>query len=496
MVPHLEASPPAYVPRDPRQTILYQVVADHLETFLATVAADPIATGLPAYVVDEFYAYLQCGILAHGFVRLGCDTCPHQMLLAFSCKKRGFCPSCAGRRMAQQAAHLVEEVIPWVPTRQWVVSVPMPLRDWMAPSRALTARVHTIIRRTIGQYYVKHAVQQGATRAAVQPGSVTFVQRFGGSLNANLHYHLVFIEGVFVDRAAQGLKPRFVQADPPTDAEVAAVLYTISRRVIRQLRTLGYLEADTEDVVPTGYDPASDEDPELARTLAASVQQRIAFGARAGQRVRRIGSGCGYEGERSILTGTRCASVHGFSLHANTSIPAHRRDQLERLLRYTARGAVALERLTVHADGDLLYTFTHPWSDGTTGITLSPLELLEKLAALVPLPRQHQVRYGGCLAPHSHLRAAIIPTPRQQGLEASDDRSPSPHWTWARLLKRVFAIDMARCPVCQQGQLRIIAAIMERCVIQKILRHLKLAVDPPSIAPARQAAFVWDCSSP
>jgi Transposase zinc-binding domain/Putative transposase len=238
MVPHLEASPPAYVPRDPRQTILYQVVADHLETFLATVAADPIATGLPAYVVDEFYAYLQCGILAHGFVRLGCDTCPHQMLLAFSCKKRGFCPSCAGRRMAQQAAHLVEEVIPWVPTRQWVVSVPMPLRYWMAPSRALTARVHMIIRRTIGQYYVKHAVKQGATRAAVQPGSVTFVQRFGGSLNANLHYHLVFIEGVFVDRAAQGLKPRFVQADPPTDAEVAAVLYTISRRVIRQLRTL------------------------------------------------------------------------------------------------------------------------------------------------------------------------------------------------------------------------------------------------------------------
>jgi hypothetical protein len=84
-------------------------------------AADPTATGLPAYVVDEFYASLQCGILAHGCVRLGCDTCPHQMLLAFSCKKRGFCPSCAGRRMAQQAAHLVEEVIPWVPARQWVV---------------------------------------------------------------------------------------------------------------------------------------------------------------------------------------------------------------------------------------------------------------------------------------------------------------------------------------------------------------------------------------
>ena len=174
---------PTYQPRDPSGTILYQVIAEHLETFLATLAADPTAKGLPDYVREEFYAYLQCGILAHGFVRLGCDTCPHQMVLAFSCKKRGFCPSCAGRRMAQQAAHLVEQVIPWVPTRQWVVSVPISLRYWMAASRELTARVHTIIRRTIGQYYVNQAVKRGATRATVQPGSVTFLQRFGGSIN-------------------------------------------------------------------------------------------------------------------------------------------------------------------------------------------------------------------------------------------------------------------------------------------------------------------------
>jgi hypothetical protein len=70
---------------------------------------------------------------------------------------------------------------------------------------------------------------------------------------------------------------------------------------------------------------------------------------------------------------------------------------LERLIRYTARGAVSLERLEADEGGDLLYTFTRPWSDGTTGIKLSPLELLEKLAAPVPLPRLHLVRYGGCV---------------------------------------------------------------------------------------------------
>jgi hypothetical protein len=174
---------PTYAPRDPSQTVLYTVIAEHLETFLASLADDPEATGLPAYVQREFDDYLRCGILAHGFLRLGCDTCKHELLVPFSCKRRGFCPSCAGRRMAQMAAHLVEQVIPWVPTRQWVVSVPVPLRYWMAGSQDLTAKVHTIIRTTIGQYYVNQVVTQGHERANVHPGSVTFIQRFGSALN-------------------------------------------------------------------------------------------------------------------------------------------------------------------------------------------------------------------------------------------------------------------------------------------------------------------------
>src|SRR5713226_7131571 len=168
-----------YEPRDPSSTVLYKVIAEHLETFLASFEADPDAKGLPAYVQREFYDYLQCGILAHGFLRLGCDTCQKELLLPFSCKRRGFCPSCAGRRMAQTAAHLVECVIPWVPTRQWVVSVPIPLRYWMSSSKELTAKIHTIIRTTISQYYVNQAVKRGLERATVHPGSVTFIQRFG-----------------------------------------------------------------------------------------------------------------------------------------------------------------------------------------------------------------------------------------------------------------------------------------------------------------------------
>jgi len=85
--------------------------------------------------------------------------------------------------MAQTAAHLAECVIPWVPTRQWVVSVPIPLRYWTAPSQELTAKVHTIIRTAIAKHYLNQAVKHGIERQKVQVGSVTFIQRFGSALN-------------------------------------------------------------------------------------------------------------------------------------------------------------------------------------------------------------------------------------------------------------------------------------------------------------------------
>jgi hypothetical protein len=294
-----------YEPRDPSSTVLYKVIAEHLETFLASLDDDPDAKGLPAYIQREFYDYLRCGLMAHGFLRMGCDTCQKEVLLAFSCKRRGFCPSCAGRRMAQTTTHLVECVMPWVPTRQWVVSVPIPLRYWTASSRDLTAQVYTIIRTTIAQVYVNQAVKRGAERHKVQPGSVTFLQRFGGSLKLNVHYHLIVIEGVFLDHTDQRLKPRFIKVEPPSDADVADVVQNISRRVIRKLRRLGYLEVGIDAAVATGYDPLLNNEPDLARTMAAAVKQRIAFG------------------ERPELTGPRCANVNGFSLHANTEIPAH-----------------------------------------------------------------------------------------------------------------------------------------------------------------------------
>src|SRR5207244_12424800 len=140
--------------------------------------------------------------------------------------------------VAQTRAHHGPRLIPGVPTRQWVGSVPVPLRYSMAASHELTATVHTIIRTTIGQYDVNQAVQRGHARATVHPGSVTFLQRFGSALQLNLHFHVICLEGVYLERTASGRTPRFVPAEPPTDADIAAVIQKVGHRVIRPLRLL------------------------------------------------------------------------------------------------------------------------------------------------------------------------------------------------------------------------------------------------------------------
>lgn len=114
------------------------------------------------------------------------------------------------------------------------------------------------------------------------------------------------------------------------------------------------------------------------------------------------------------------------------------------------------------------------------------------MALGLPPPRVHQVRSAGCLAAHSKLRGAIPPTPRQQGIETPGS-SVSSHWSWARLLKRVVSIDRKRCPRWYQGAWRRIAATTSRPIIRRLLLHLQLAADPPSLAPARLEPdrFAW-----
>ena len=116
--------------------------------------------------------------------RRRCGTCHSELLVAFSCKRCGFCPSCGARRMAESAALLVDEVFPEQPVCQWVLSVPPPLRFLFASGPDLLGRVLGIVYRSIAMHLCAKA---GFSRKTAEAGAVTLIQRFGSALNLNVH---------------------------------------------------------------------------------------------------------------------------------------------------------------------------------------------------------------------------------------------------------------------------------------------------------------------
>ena len=119
-----------YARHRPKQTLLYQIVGARYPEFLAELAARDRT--LPVSVQREFEDYLTCGRLEHGFLRVRCGDRHAERRVAFSCKRRGFCPSCGARCMAESAAPLVDEIFSQLPIRPWVLSVPFPLRFLLA----------------------------------------------------------------------------------------------------------------------------------------------------------------------------------------------------------------------------------------------------------------------------------------------------------------------------------------------------------------------------
>ena len=412
-------------------------------------------------------------------------------VVPFSCKGRGWCPSCGGRRMADTAAHLVDRVLPWVPVRQWVLSLPFALRYRMAYDSVLMADVLTVFARAVfGE--LRQRARESLGIGASQCGAVTFVQRFGSALNLNIHFHMLALDGVYVS-GTDGY-PEFHALTAPENEEVIRLTVLVARRILAMIERRRGADEDA----------LSRDEPGLAALYAASVRGRIAAGPHAGNRVGTLGDQI--DGDSlDALTSPRCASVDGFSVHANVGIGARDRQRLERLCRYAARPPVANERLSELANGKLSYELKRPWSNGATHVVFEPQDLIAKLAALVPAPRVHMARYHGVLSSAAAWRPMIIPqtpvdthdgalSPSRPADSSSDLEpkyvnekppvNPRPrNYSWAQLMKRVFAIDVLLCPDCG-GQMRILAAIHPPDTTRRILDCLGLPSRAPPVHPA------------
>jgi hypothetical protein len=266
---------------------------------------------------------------------------------------------------------------------------------------------------------------------------VSFVHPFGASLNRHVHLHCCVIDGVFEGGPDGQGQSR--PAQPLTPEALTAIAAHVLRRVLRWFARSGLLEAtDAQDML--GWEHGG---------ISLDATLRIAGGDRAG---------------------------------------------LERLLRYRARPAFALERLTQVEAGRVVCRLPEPQPDRRTALSLTPLELRDRLAALILPPRRHRHRYRGVLAPHAPLRAAVTAYGRDASATDAPAHATTPdpsaagartaRYHWAILLARLFATFPLLCPQCGAA-LRLIAFLTAAEPVARILTRLGEPSEPPPIAPAR-----------
>jgi hypothetical protein len=346
-----------------------------------------------------------------------------------------------------------------------------------------------VVLRAVFDFYERGAQHQAA--AERRTGSVTFLQRFGSAGNLNLHFHILVLDGVFTEAPDHTL--RFHPAPAPTDEAIARLLATIHQRVLRHIARWG----PSEDV-GADADHLAHESPLLATCYATSIARRRTLGLRAGAPLDRIGSD--RNAPRVERRGRLQAHIDGFDLHAALRVAAQHpegRAPLEKLLKYCARPPIAHDRLSEWTDGRIALRLKTPWSDGTTHVVYEPLDLVAKLAALVPRPHKNLVLYHGVLAANSSWRKRVVGHGRGVNREASaataaaaaaDPPSMRPRRAqWADLMRRAFGYDLLSCPRCG-CKMKLLACILDRDSIRKILTHRGLNAEPP---PCAAASCVW-----
>ena len=297
----------------------------------------------------------------------------------------------------------------------------------------------------------------------------------------------------------------FVATAAPTRDELRGVI----ARVIARLETIGARRAKRSQGEGDG---TSDDGMEGLRRTAggrgafARVDERGACEDDDDERVRAPLQ----QASRGLV-----AEVGGFNRHAGVRVAADDRDGLERLCRYMARPAVASGRVRVLSDGNVVYRVKSPRSAGATHRVMTPMEFMARLSALVAPPRTPLVRYHGVLAPNSPWRVAVVPLPPVEvtvgcarteaaplgvavgvktaavtamGPGARGGAGPMPipngRIDWARLMWRVWAVDVLLCPGCS-GRMKMIAALTERAAIVRILEHLDVSIEVPRMRRSR-----------
>lgn len=214
---------------------------------------------------------------------------------------------------------------------------------------------------------------------------------------------------------------------------VEAVFADALRRIDRQfVRLLGDPDEEPRDHL-------RQRDPALAALFRNAMLGNQQDGNDAGKR-QRVEFGLGVPHIKPH--GRNCCQANGYSLHANTTVAPHARQELEKLCKYVCRPAIAASRLEQVDARTIRISLKNEWAGGVRAVLVSPRDLVIRALAQVPLPRRPSIRYHRCFAPNSHARAQVVPAGdmarKRRNKTCPEERDQPSKMTWAERQKRVL----------------------------------------------------------
>jgi Putative transposase/Transposase zinc-binding domain len=415
-----------YRPRRPEKTVLFQVIKKHYKTWNKN-AKDPI----PSYIDKEFKKYLGCGILAKGFACAHCEGCNKDFLIAFSCKGRGICPSCNTRTMVETATNLVENLIPSVPNRQWVISFPLRIRHYLQTQTILQEVLRIVI-----DEIKKKLIICSPDASNPQIGAVSFIQNFGNSLNVHPHFHIVAADGIF---SVDGADLKFYDTCLTPD-DIADTQDAIKKRVLKFFHRRGWFDKETMEKMLT------------------------------------------YENS-------------GFSLNAKVLVPSWDREGLERLMRYCARPPFASENLRMHGSLLVYRfpKMAHTGQTCIQLTPLDFIEKIVALIPPPHRHRRHYHGVFAPSSPLRQKVAANAkkrPEAFAPGVTEAADKVKKVSINWAMLIARIYETEPLTCASCGK-KITILSFVTQAEEIRRILKGTVWPADPPEFDPPYELDH-WD----
>ena len=404
-----------YRPRRPKESPLWQCLCAHFYDFIQAYPEkyEKKYGFLKPVVEDVVNKYLDCGDLTKGFARIYCENCKKSMLLPFSCKGRWFCPSCHEKKVLLFGEFITGTIAFPVPHRQYVFSLPIMLRVYFRNNRQLLKKLCRIANECLLEF-----LRRSLNRPTGQLGMVMTIHTFGDYMRYNSHIHALVADGLFTDNGMFYVAPK------------------VSTRPLEQLFRVRVIQMLVKEELLA---------PEMARKLLGWKHS-------------------------------------GFSVHNGKPLRRDDAAGLERVAQYIIRNPFSEQKMVYNAEnGTVIYRSRMHAKTKRNFEIFSAEEFIAAITQHIPDKGFQMVRYYGWYSNRARgeraKREAEPGAPEATDVDVIDvseyhpPRIPSKEWR--ELIKKVWEVDPLICPHCG-AEMKLIALIDDRSVIEKILRHLKL----------------------